>query len=362
MRVVSAVSDEYEWDVAVSFAGEDRGLVRDVVRRLQSAGVTVFYDEDHIPALWGANLYELLHSVFSRQARYVILFVSRHYVEKNWSNHERQSAQERALAQRGPYILPVRIDDSDVPGVLSTVGHIDARQVGPVGIAKATLAKLALTARVEYAGGVPDGPNDVAALLAGRPTGWEYLLYAGVLREGFAELDGKYQDHALGYAAPRGTRSVLDDDEAMRFVAGRLPALRAITASFHKVLSVAAQESAFGRPGEAADPERVIHLGRRLVDVYREFIDWAADIRAVTVANPILRRYADLTARLADPSVRALRSFVAEYLTMAEALSAGASVTTTIDVTLTVDDDVVRQQNAVLDEYCSSVGIPPPIT
>ena len=39
------------------------------------------------------------------------------YLEREWTIHERRSAQERMLKEKGSeYILPVKIDDSELPG------------------------------------------------------------------------------------------------------------------------------------------------------------------------------------------------------------------------------------------------------
>jgi hypothetical protein len=46
------------------------------------------------------------------------MLISKAYVEKAWTVHERRSAQERVLAERdNEYLLPVRIDGSPVPGL-----------------------------------------------------------------------------------------------------------------------------------------------------------------------------------------------------------------------------------------------------
>ena len=45
----------YEFDVAVSFAGEDRELVKEIVSRLKDAGKRVFYDADYQSATWNAR-------------------------------------------------------------------------------------------------------------------------------------------------------------------------------------------------------------------------------------------------------------------------------------------------------------------
>jgi len=65
--------------------------------------------------------------VYRKRARFTVVFVSRYCVSKPWTRHERQSAQARAFADVGPYLLPVRLDDSELPGLRPTVGYIDAR-------------------------------------------------------------------------------------------------------------------------------------------------------------------------------------------------------------------------------------------
>jgi hypothetical protein len=59
------------------------------------------------------------------------MFVSEHYVRKPWTRHERQHAQARSLVAKDDYILPARFDDTEVPGMTSTVGYIDLRTTSP---------------------------------------------------------------------------------------------------------------------------------------------------------------------------------------------------------------------------------------
>src|SRR5580658_6605423 len=86
----------YEFDVAVSLAGEDRELVEEIVNRLKDASVRVFYDTDYQASLWGEDLVEYLDQIYRVKARYTIMFISRFYAEKMWTRHERRSALARA--------------------------------------------------------------------------------------------------------------------------------------------------------------------------------------------------------------------------------------------------------------------------
>src|SRR3954465_7598343 len=87
----------FNYDVCLSFAGEDRPYVSRVAAVLLSRGVRVFYDDYEQVDLWGKDLYVHLDDVYRSAARYCVLFVSKHYASKLWTNHERQSAQARAL-------------------------------------------------------------------------------------------------------------------------------------------------------------------------------------------------------------------------------------------------------------------------
>jgi hypothetical protein len=56
-----------------------------------------------------------------------LIFVSRQYSQKLWTKHELQQAQARAFLEHREYILPVRLDDTDIPGLNATVGYVDLR-------------------------------------------------------------------------------------------------------------------------------------------------------------------------------------------------------------------------------------------
>lgn len=137
-------SDEkqLEYDVCLSFAGEDRDYVDLVAGALRERGIRVFYDKYEKASLWGKDLYEHLDYVYRRAARYCVLFASKNYALKIWTNHERKSAQARALQDYGEYVLPVRFDDTEIPGLRPTVGYIEARDSSPEQLAELVKAKL----------------------------------------------------------------------------------------------------------------------------------------------------------------------------------------------------------------------------
>lgn len=118
-----------KYDVALSFAGEDREYAETLRDLLIARGYKPFYDEDELASLWGKNLYDYLSEVYKDRARYCVMFLSKHYKRKLWTNHERQMVQARAFQENREYILPVRIDDTEIPGIPPTIGYLDLRLI-----------------------------------------------------------------------------------------------------------------------------------------------------------------------------------------------------------------------------------------
>jgi hypothetical protein len=104
--------------------------------------VNVFYDDFEKASLWGKNLVDHLADIYQNRSRYVVMFISEFYVRKAWPKHERRHAQARALIASDEYILPARFDDTDVPGMTTTVGYIDLRTHTPAELVAVILEKL----------------------------------------------------------------------------------------------------------------------------------------------------------------------------------------------------------------------------
>lgn len=130
------------YDVALSFAGEQREYVREVADHLKSVGVNFFYDDFEKANLWGRDLAVHLDTVYRKDARYVVPFVSKAYAAKVWPQHEFKSALARAVGLKDRYILPVRFDDTELPGLRPTIGYLDARKLEPKEIAEKILEVL----------------------------------------------------------------------------------------------------------------------------------------------------------------------------------------------------------------------------
>jgi hypothetical protein len=130
------------YEIVLSFAGEDREYVEKVAAILRSNDVSLFYDDYEEVTLWGKNLTEHLHKVYSSSARFCVMFISAHYAAKMWPTHERRSAFEKAIASKEEYILPARFDDTEIPGLQKHIVYVDLRKKTPNELARMILEKL----------------------------------------------------------------------------------------------------------------------------------------------------------------------------------------------------------------------------
>jgi hypothetical protein len=116
------------YDVAISFAGEDRREAHFIAERL-SKEFNVFYDEYEKALLWGADLSEELPLRYS-QSKFVLILHSDEYLKKMWTVLERQAIVSEFLKRRGKnYVLPIRVRGCDkvLPGVSDLTGYVTVK-------------------------------------------------------------------------------------------------------------------------------------------------------------------------------------------------------------------------------------------
>ena len=130
--------------------------MRQVAKVLKSKGIRIFYDEYAQVDMWGKDLYVHLDDIYQNTARFCVLFVSKHYAQKVWSNHERQSAQARAIRQHSEYILPAKFDNTPIPGLRPTIGYVDLRNMKPDKLADMIIEKIGNRQHVNYFPPQPD--------------------------------------------------------------------------------------------------------------------------------------------------------------------------------------------------------------
>ena len=180
----------FEYEVALSFAGEQRWYVEEVARHLYSRGISLFYDDYEKIRLWGKHLTEELQGIYEHGASKVVMFISKEYVAKVWPNHERRAMLSRAVQESAEYVLPVRFDDSVVPGLPEGVFYLSADDYSPAELAAIISEKLGIKLLSGKASNVPP-PRSTS--LAGEVV-FDYSNHDGrfVIGRGATEFETKW--------------------------------------------------------------------------------------------------------------------------------------------------------------------------
>jgi hypothetical protein len=93
--------DQREFDIDLSLAVENRDYVDQVANLLRNSGVRFFYDLFDKASLLGKNLYDYLSDIYTYNALYNRMLISKYYSKKLCASHERQSMQIRVLYIKG---------------------------------------------------------------------------------------------------------------------------------------------------------------------------------------------------------------------------------------------------------------------
>jgi hypothetical protein len=122
----------YKYDVALSFAGEQRDYVEAVWKGLIRNGLSVFYDEDpkvqatHL----GERFSELAQNVYGTGAEFVVMFLSREYNDKIWPVLEASLISDRMRDRRfvNTGVFIVKFDETHIRGIPNDIWYTSANK------------------------------------------------------------------------------------------------------------------------------------------------------------------------------------------------------------------------------------------
>lgn len=140
--------DEFEYDLALSFAGEDREIAEDIANALIAEGIKVFYDSYYKIEMWGKKLTHYFQDVYGPKAKFVMVLISKHYSIKDWTNYEFSIARGEARKRKKVFILPVKLDNTRVVGIHEDVAYLDLQSESIEGIVDAVSEKLNIKKRI----------------------------------------------------------------------------------------------------------------------------------------------------------------------------------------------------------------------
>lgn len=128
---------KHHFDVALSFAGENRKYVKDVADNLHKiiGAHSYFYDENYTAHLARGALDNLLQDIYRNRSKLVVVFLCEHYEEKEWCHIEFRAIKEIIMEKQYEKIMFVKIGHGEVQGVFKTDGYIDGMRFNPAEVA-----------------------------------------------------------------------------------------------------------------------------------------------------------------------------------------------------------------------------------
>lgn len=177
---------EPQIDFAISYAGEDRQIGKELARSLRELGFEVFFAENVRHILVGADGEVFFERLFS-EAKEVIVLISQHYRKKKWTRFEWDIIQERANR-----FVAIKLDESRITGLPSNIFYVRFTGNNYPEIIEACVSRLLLYER---------------EIGFSRPTEYERILYA-IKNESKGELAKAFQ-----LVVDQRKRTPLDDLE-----------------------------------------------------------------------------------------------------------------------------------------------------
>ena len=97
------------FDFALSFAGEERGIARQIYRALSKEGYSVFIDEDYQHEVIGEDGMTYLTEIYARDSRFCVVLLSEAYDQGTWTHLEREAIRSRELLGERGVLIPVKV-------------------------------------------------------------------------------------------------------------------------------------------------------------------------------------------------------------------------------------------------------------
>ena len=105
---------DFEWDIAISFAGENRSLADFIGQQLRDLDISVFYDRNYEDNYLGGLWSQQFSDIFAEKSRLVVAILDLHHKEKVWPTFERDCFTRRVPAAE---VIPIFLDKTEFPGI-----------------------------------------------------------------------------------------------------------------------------------------------------------------------------------------------------------------------------------------------------
>ncbi|MFT6910588.1 MAG: hypothetical protein ACJAS1_007320, partial [Oleiphilaceae bacterium] len=135
---------ENRFEIALSFPGEKRTYVENVVKNLLKTlyKEEVFYDNHFKSQISQPNADTILQNVYRHNSKLIVVFLCSEYAEKDWCGLECRAIRDIIKTQNSQKVMLIKFDQEEIEGFFSIDGHIDANTHTEDQVSKLILERL----------------------------------------------------------------------------------------------------------------------------------------------------------------------------------------------------------------------------
>ena len=122
----SKTNGSHIYDIAISFAGENRDIAEEIVHKLKMLDYEVFYDRLYESNYLGSSWSKEFERIFTSDSKYVVCILDKFHREKIWPTFERECFLEKVQYEE---VIPIFLDETIFPGIPQDLIGIKFKQI-----------------------------------------------------------------------------------------------------------------------------------------------------------------------------------------------------------------------------------------
>jgi hypothetical protein len=134
--------------IALSFPGERRDFVEQVAAQLadQVGRDRVLYDQYYEAEFARPDLDTYLQRLYHDESELIAVFLCADYERKDWCGLEWRAIRDLIKKRQASTVMPLRFDNTEIPGLFSTDGYVWIDNRSPAEIADLILQRIGINA------------------------------------------------------------------------------------------------------------------------------------------------------------------------------------------------------------------------
>jgi len=177
-------------------------------------------------------------------------------------------------------------------------------------------------------------------ILLQKPAGWEYLLFAEVLRDSVRALRNRRYDYdyELNFAS---SISINEVGPLMNWLSTHMDGMVRVSESLTRLMNEALPV-AFGAPGEPGDPSHLVYVAKSLGAAYAKAIEWGLEFQRIHT-DDAYSRLMQITSGMTKNIISEIEEFAEQVhsqlnAALAREIPEGETVRLELTLTLTAPD------------------------